>query len=216
MRNHWNGFCLISVPTTTLQQAWKQVDWYADRWLVEDAHQCLKSGCRIEQRQLQDVENLIRLLGLLSPLAIRLLQLREGARVPPDRPASEVIEPLMLAVVAERASCLPPSLTLGTFWMEVERMGGIWLVPMMVLLDGGPSGRAGSLFKHCLRVFTSLFTSVCKMWVRISLERTGLPAVVFCEETGVGSYLCLACPVCVNVACYATEEEYNWHQERIE
>ncbi len=59
---------LTSVPTTTLAQAWEQVDWYADCWLVEDYHQCLKSGCRIEERQLQDVEKLIRLLGLLSPL----------------------------------------------------------------------------------------------------------------------------------------------------
>src|SRR5437764_9321273 len=60
---------LTSVPTTTLEQAWERVDWYRHRWLVEDYHQCLKSGCRIEQRQLQSVDGLIRLLGLLSPLA---------------------------------------------------------------------------------------------------------------------------------------------------
>lgn len=115
---------LTSVPTTTWAGAWERVDWYADRWLVEDYHQCLKSGCRIEQRQLQDVENLIRLLGLLSPLAVRLVQLREDVRADPDRPACEVIEPLTLAIVAERASCSPPSLTMGTFWKEVARMGG--------------------------------------------------------------------------------------------
>src|SRR6202048_4374563 len=62
---------LTSVPTTTLEQAWERVDWYGYRWLVEDYHQCLKSGCRIEQRQLQTVDGLMRLLGLLSPLAVR-------------------------------------------------------------------------------------------------------------------------------------------------
>src|SRR2546422_8562041 len=91
---------LTSVPTTTLEQAWERVDWYGYRWLVEDYHQCLKSGCRLEQRQLQTVDGLIRLLGLLSPLAVRLLQIRGFARSEPERPANALIEPLMLAVVA--------------------------------------------------------------------------------------------------------------------
>src|SRR5260221_4622067 len=56
---------LTSVPTTTLEQAWERVDWYQCRWLVEDYHQCLKSGCRIEERQLQSVDGLMRRLGLV-------------------------------------------------------------------------------------------------------------------------------------------------------
>ena len=115
---------LTSVPTTTLEQAWERVEWYRHRWLVEDSHQCLKSGCRIEERQLQTVDGLIRLLGLLSPLAVRLLQVRACAREDPERPAYEVIEPLMLAVVAERTGGSPLTMTVGTFWIEVARMGG--------------------------------------------------------------------------------------------
>ncbi len=115
---------LTSVPTTTLEQAWERVDWYRHRWLVEDYHQCLKSGCRIEQRQLQTVDSLIRLLGLLSPLAVRLLQVRACAREDPERPAHEVIEPLMLAVLAERCGQSPLTMTVGTFWTEVARLGG--------------------------------------------------------------------------------------------
>jgi hypothetical protein len=115
---------LTSVPTTTLEQAWERVDWYRHRWLVEDYHQCLKSGCRIEERQLQTVDGLMRLLGLLSPLAVRLLQVRACAREDPERPAYEVIEPLMLAVLAEHAGGSPLSMTVGTFWIEVARMGG--------------------------------------------------------------------------------------------
>jgi hypothetical protein len=115
---------LTSVPTTTLEQAWERVEWYRHRWLVEDYHQCLKSGCRIEQRQLQTVDGLIRLLGLLSPLAVRLLQVRACAREDPERPAYEVIEPVMLAVLAERTGGSPLSMTVGTFWIEVARLGG--------------------------------------------------------------------------------------------
>ncbi len=115
---------LTSVPTTTLAQAWERVDWYGHRWLDEDYHQCLKSGCRIEHRQLQTVDGLMRLLGLLSPMAVRLLQVRALAREDPERPANEVIEPLMLAVLAQRAGHAPASMTVGTFWTEVARLGG--------------------------------------------------------------------------------------------
>ncbi len=115
---------LTSVPTTTLEQAWERVDWYQHRWLVEDYHQCLKSGCRIEQRQLQTVDGLIRLLGLLSPLAVRLLQIRAFARSEPERPAHEIVEPLMLAVVAQRSGHSPATMTIGSFWTEVARLGG--------------------------------------------------------------------------------------------
>ena len=54
---------LTSVPTTTLEQAWERVDWYRHRWLVEDYHQCLTSGCRIEERQGPPVDGLMRRLG---------------------------------------------------------------------------------------------------------------------------------------------------------
>jgi hypothetical protein len=115
---------MTSVPTTTLEQAWERVDWYQYRWLVEDYHQCLKSGCRIEERQLQTVDGLMRLLGLLSPLAVRLMQVRTLARENPERPAHEVIEPLMLAVLAQRSGHSSASMTVGTFWTESARLGG--------------------------------------------------------------------------------------------
>ncbi len=115
---------LTSVPTTTLEDAWERVEWYRHRWLVEDYHQCLKSGCRIEERQLQTVDGLIRLLGLLSPLAVRLLQVRACARETPECPASKVIDPLTLAMLAERCGVSPADMTLAAFWTEVARLGG--------------------------------------------------------------------------------------------
>lgn len=102
----------------------ERVQWYRLRWLVEDYHHCLKSGCRIEERQLQTVEALIRLLGLLSPLAVLLLQVRAYACSDPERPAHEVIDPLMLAVLTERCGGSPATMTLATFWTEVARLGG--------------------------------------------------------------------------------------------
>jgi Transposase DNA-binding/Transposase DDE domain len=165
---------LTSVPTATLEEAWERVDWYGHRWLAEDYHHCLKSGCRIEDRQLQSVDGLMRLLGLLSPLAVRLLQVRACTREDPERPAAEVIEPLMLAVLAQRTGQSPLTMTVGTdLGRRWHAWVAIWHALMMGLLDGEPSGKAGSLCKRCLRALILLFTSVCKMWVRISPSRGG-------------------------------------------
>jgi len=147
---------LTSVPTTTLEQAWERVDWYQCRWLVEDYHQCLKSGCRIEARQLQSVDGLMRLLGLLSPLAVRLLQVRALAREEPERPAHEVIEPLMLAVLAQRSGHSPASMTVGTFWTEVARLGGY----LARSHDGPPGWR--TIWKGWLSLPTNCATSLLK------------------------------------------------------
>jgi hypothetical protein len=99
-----------SVPTTTLEQAWERVGWYEHRWIVEDYHPGHKTGCLLEARQVRHAGRLIRLLGLLSPWAVRLLLLRDLARREPERPAHEVLDADLLAVVAaqtDQAQGLP-------------------------------------------------------------------------------------------------------------
>ncbi len=61
---------------------------------------------------------------LLSPLAVRLWQLRAAARQDPERPACSVIDPLTLAVLAQRSGKSSATMTVGTFWTEVARLGG--------------------------------------------------------------------------------------------
>src|SRR6266705_2847317 len=94
---------LTSLPTQSLEQAWERVDWYRARWIVEDYHQGLKTGCRVEQRQLQSYEGLRRLLGLLAPAAVRLLQLRAASRQSPQQPASQTLPADVVQVVAAKA-----------------------------------------------------------------------------------------------------------------
>ena len=115
---------LTSVPVQTVEQAWECVDWYRARWIVEDYHQGLKTGCRIEQRQLQSYEGLRRLLGLLSPLAVRLLQLRAASRHDPEQPASHVLPAEVVAVVAAKAGLPAVDLTAQQCWYSIARLGG--------------------------------------------------------------------------------------------
>jgi hypothetical protein len=92
--------------------------------VVEDYHQCLKTGCSMEERQLQDGEGLMRLLGFLAPAAVRLLQLREIARLNPERLATQALPEELVKVVALLAGVSPKTLTVGDLWRQVAQLGG--------------------------------------------------------------------------------------------
>lgn len=143
-------FLLTSVSTTTLEQAWERAAWYECRWVVEDYHQCLKTGCRLEERQVQSADRLRRLLGFLSPLAVRLLQLRDLSRREPERPAREVLDADLLAVVAAQTGQAPAQMTMGAFWKAVAQMGGY----LARRRDGPPGWK--TLWKGWLRVHSLL------------------------------------------------------------
>jgi hypothetical protein len=115
---------VTSVPTETVAAAWERAAWYRGRWVIEDYHQCLKTGCRLEQRHLQSYAALVRLLGFLALIAVRLLQLRELARLAPERLAQEVLPVDVVQVVAHLANVPVDALTLDRFWRTVARRGG--------------------------------------------------------------------------------------------
>lgn len=115
---------ITSVPTPALAAAWERVEWYRCRWLIEEYHHCLKSGCLLEQRQLGDYAGLTRLLSLLAPIAVRLLQLRELARRHPERLATDALPRELVQVVATLAEVPLETLTVGRFWRAVAGWGG--------------------------------------------------------------------------------------------
>ena len=81
---HW--LLLTSLPVDSLAQAHQIVQWYTFRWLVERFHYVLKSGCRLEERQLQTRPRLERLLGVFNLVSWNLLWLTYQTRLTPDMP----------------------------------------------------------------------------------------------------------------------------------
>ncbi|MEZ6145415.1 MAG: hypothetical protein R3B91_08280 [Planctomycetaceae bacterium] len=73
---HW--VLLTSERLNGFSQAWTIIDWYEKRQLIEEYHKCLKTGCRIEHRQYKTSTRLQRMTGLLSVVAVRLLQRLSG------------------------------------------------------------------------------------------------------------------------------------------
>jgi hypothetical protein len=115
---------LSSVPTQSREQAEERVEWYRARWIVEDFHQGLKTGCRIEQRQMQDDEGLRTILGLLAPMAVRLIQLRAASRQDPEQPARRIMPAEVVEVVAYLDHCDAETMTVQQCWYAIARYGG--------------------------------------------------------------------------------------------
>lgn len=115
---------LSSLPIESVEDAWQRRDWYCCRWLIEDYHQCLKSGCQVEQRHLHSAEGLKRLLGFLGPLAAYLLMVRQLARQQPQALAAAFFPPEQVALLALLAAVPTEELTLDTFWRTVAQQGG--------------------------------------------------------------------------------------------
>lgn len=115
---------LTDEPVTDCRSALKVVFWYSCRWLIEEYHKCLKSGCRIESRQLEQARRLETLLGILSVVAIRLLQLKHQAKMNPDAPAQSIVPERYVKTLAAHLNQSPDQLTARQFWRETARLGG--------------------------------------------------------------------------------------------
>jgi hypothetical protein len=81
-----------TLAVNSLQDALQYVQWYAYRWIIERFHFVLKSGCKIEQRQLETVERMDRAIPVFSIVAWRLLWLTLQARETPDAPCTMILE----------------------------------------------------------------------------------------------------------------------------
>ena len=110
------------------RQALTRVSWYACRWGIEAWHKVLKSGCRIEARQLESADRLRRCLTLYSVVAWQIVFATMLARAAPDLPCSVLLDPeewQALSCVIHRSAfppTTPPTLQQAVRW--IARLGG--------------------------------------------------------------------------------------------
>ena len=79
---------LTDLPVGSAQEVLDVVQMYACRWLVEEFHKALKSGMGAERLQLEHGTRLMAAVAVMSIVALRLLDLRDMARLRPDDPAA--------------------------------------------------------------------------------------------------------------------------------
>ncbi len=83
---------LTTLPVDSFEKATEKIDWYTLRFQIEVYHRTLKSGCNIEDRQLEFAENLERALAIDMVVAWRIFYMTKLGRETPDLPASVFLE----------------------------------------------------------------------------------------------------------------------------
>jgi hypothetical protein len=116
---------LTSEPCETSAEIKHVVELYRARWIIEDFFKALKTGCSLEDRQLESRHALLNALALFLPIAVHLLWLRTCARDLPDAPATEAFTPLQLEVLGHRSHRkLPPNPTVLQAMWALAGIGG--------------------------------------------------------------------------------------------
>ena len=75
---------LTTCEVKTFEQAVEKLQWYCIRWGIEIYHRVLKSGCRIEQRQLGSAERIETCLAIDMVVAWRIYHLTKLGREMPN------------------------------------------------------------------------------------------------------------------------------------
>jgi len=83
---------LTTVPLHTAEDARNALLWYSRRWGIEVYHRTLKSGCKIEERQLGAAERIEACLAIDMVVAWRIYYLTKMGRETPDVPCTTFFE----------------------------------------------------------------------------------------------------------------------------
>ena len=119
---------LTTLDVRDFEQAERCLRWYSYRWLIERYHYTLKSGCRLEQLQLDRADRLERALATYAIVAWRLLWLTYEARRHPEQSVEGILEtPCWMALYFHIHQTTvppeaPPSLSDCVRW--IARLGG--------------------------------------------------------------------------------------------
>jgi hypothetical protein len=115
---------LTSEPVATWAAALEVARWYSLRWLVEEYHKCLKTGCAVEARQMETGHRLAACTAVLAIVAVRLLQLKLAARHEPQRRALAAGPADHVQVLAAYRGVRATDWSIYQFWREVAKLGG--------------------------------------------------------------------------------------------
>jgi hypothetical protein len=83
---------LTSLRVESLEQACEKLEWYTRRWGIEVFHRTVKSGCKIETRQLGHADRIEACLAIDLVVAWRIFYLTKLGRETPDVPCTVYFE----------------------------------------------------------------------------------------------------------------------------
>ena len=118
---------LTNVPVESPEKALQITEWYRLRFQIEVYHRTLKSGCKIEQRQLGSAERIESCLALDLIVAWRVAYLTKLGRETPDVPCTVFFEEVQWQAITffmtrKPPPAQPPSLRTMQLWVAL--LGG--------------------------------------------------------------------------------------------
>jgi hypothetical protein len=123
-------------PIDTDAQAAEVIDMYRKRWVIEEFFKAIKTACRFESHQLEDIKGLLVALSIESTIAWQLLRLRHVARRDPSAPGKRLLTSGQLAaltILRSRRGEGSEELSVDNVIGELARLG-------VHLRNNGPPG----------------------------------------------------------------------------
>lgn len=153
-------YLLTTLRVETLEQAVEKLGWYALRFQIEVYHRTLKSGCKIEDRQLGHAQRIEACLAIDMVVAWRIAHLTKLGREVPDVPCTVYFEEaqwqaLVVFVTGRPPPAQPPTLR------EAVRMVATHLGGFLGRKSDGEPG-AQSLWRGLQRL-----DDITEMWCRV-------------------------------------------------
>jgi hypothetical protein len=150
---------LTNLPARSRQEAQEKVQWYVCRWQIEVYFRILKSGCKVEELQLQTRDRLEVALAFYMIIAWRVLYLVMLGRTVPDLSceavfAAEEWTAIYLVVQKKKPPRRPPAL--AELLALMARLGGY----LARKGDGPPGPKAIWIGLHRTRDFVLAIRAV--------------------------------------------------------
>lgn len=120
-------FLLTNHPVRSFEDAYQVVSWYECRWVIEEYHKGLKTGCRIESPQFTHEDRLEPAIALISIVTLTLLSLRDAGRREDarTRKASDIISDDYIEMLSIwRHGRIREDWTIHDFVWAMARLGG--------------------------------------------------------------------------------------------
>jgi hypothetical protein len=95
---------LTTVPVENDERAREIARWYVARWQIEVFHRVLKTGCKVESRQMHEMSRLRPMVALDMVVAIHLMAMLSLSRIEPEAPASRCLDARQIRILCR---CLP-------------------------------------------------------------------------------------------------------------
>jgi len=117
---------LTTEKVESISEANTILRWYSYRWLIEEYHKILKSGCQVESYRLAG-NSMEVLLGFLTTISADLSQMTYLHRTQPESPADEIFTPVQIKVLKAKSLSPKKPKSVETIFEAIEaiaRLGG--------------------------------------------------------------------------------------------